>query len=78
MYLTKSGNVRIKINPERHYQGDFIGYLYFDRNALRKVFGRDDWSSLATDGNELGELANNDEMIIHHLQPFRRCGYTVE
>ena len=79
METTKKGNIKIKINPERKHQGQFVGYRFFKLSDVRRAFPDvPDFAEIKGDGYDLGEGATNEEMIIHHLQPFRSCGYIVE
>jgi len=79
MEITRNGNVKIEINPERKYQGQFVGYKYYKLTDLQKVFPNvADFGELNPGGFDLGAGANNTDMICHHIQPYRRNGYIVK
>ena len=79
METTKNGNIKIEVNPDRKYQGQFVGWRYYNLNTLKSVFKNvSDFSELDPWNFDLGDGANNAEMIMHHVVPFRNCGYIVE
>ena len=74
--LTKSGNIKIHINPERKYDGQFIGYRYYDIDDVKRAFPRiSDFGGLDVDGLDIGDGATNEQMIEHHVMPFRSVGH---
>ena len=76
MQTTKSGNIKIEINPDRKYDGQFIGHEYYNIDDVKRAFPFiSDFSELTRKGFDLGDGANNEEMIRHHVIPFRRSGY---
>ena len=79
MEITKTGNIKIEVNPERKYAGQFVGYEFYHIMDVAKQFPSvKDFDSLPDDGFDLGDGATNLEMIRHHVQPFRRNGYICE
>ncbi len=75
MKVTKKG---IKLPSRR---GGFFGYVYVSKDMARKSFPWiEDWGKLPEDGYDLGELASNREMLLHHLpiylrRPWNACSY---
>jgi len=79
MKITKSGNIAITINPERHYKGQFIGKEYYCLGDVKSAFPFvSDFSKIESAGKNLGCHISNDEMVRHHVQAFRRVGYYCE
>lgn len=79
MKTTKNGNIKIEVNPERKYQGQFVGYTYYKLEDVRRAFSfMSGFASINEDGFDLGLGANNADMIMYHVQPYRSCGYIVE
>lgn len=79
METTKTGNIKIHINPERKYTGQFVGWKYYKLDDLKKAFPFvSDFSALDPYDFDLGDGANNVAMIMHHVMPYRRQGYVVE
>ena len=76
---TKKGNVKISINPERKYQGQFVGDKFFSLAVLKRVFPAvKNFAELDKDGFDLGDTADNEAMVLYHCTPFRRVGYVCE
>jgi len=78
MKITKGGNVRIEINPERKYQGQFVGYRYYKMGALEEAFPGTDFAEIDDDGFDIGDNATNSEIIPCYVLPFSQIGYTVQ
>ena len=79
METTKNGNIKIEINPERKYQGQFIGHRYYKLADVKRAFlFVDDFEAINPHDFDLGEGANNADMIDHHVQSYRNIGYIVE
>ena len=79
MKITKTGNIKIHINPERKYQGQFVGWKYYKLAAIKTAFPFiDNIQDLEPDDFDLGAGANNADMIMHHIEPYKRVGYVVE
>lgn len=79
MKLTETGNIKIAVNTERKYQGQFVGHEYYRKSALDLIFGPTDWATINPCGyDDLGISNRNDDMIRHHCSPFRRIGIFVE
>ena len=79
METTRAGNIKIKINPDRHYQGQFVGYEYYSISDINRAFPGVDVASFDLDSyDDLGLGNSNADMIRHHCSPFRRVGYIVE
>ena len=78
MERTKNGNIKIEINPERKYQGQFVGYEHYRLADVSRAFPAvDNFSDLDEDDYDLGDGSNNREMIQHHVMPYRRVGHIV-
>lgn len=76
METTRRGNIKIEVNPERKYRGQFVGYEYYRLADCQGAFPSvGNFPALSCDGNNLSDLVNNEEMIQHHIQPYRRIGY---
>jgi len=78
METTKTSNIKIHVNPERTYSGQFIGWEYYKLDVLQKTFPFvDNLADLDPDGFDLGDAANNVDMIRHRVLPYRRRGHLV-
>ena len=78
MEITKLGNIKININPDRHYQGQFVGQEYYRLADVQRAFPFiSDFEEIDEDGFDLGDAADNTEMIRHHCNHYRRIGYIV-
>ena len=76
MNTTASGNIKIEINPDRHYAGQFVGSLFYRLTDVQAAFPAiKDFAALNKDGFDIGYLATNEEMIYQHCMPFRSVGY---
>jgi len=80
MERTRSGNIKIRLNPERWYSGEtWIGIEYYRQLALDSAFGPRDWNKINQDDCDLSKRGNitNVAMIQHYVKPFRRIGFVV-
>ena len=78
MEITKSGNIKIQVSPERHYQGQFVGHEYYKLADVQRAFPAiADFAAIDAEGFDLGQRACNDEMVRHYCAPFRRVGHIV-
>jgi len=79
MEVTRTGNIKIRVNPERHYSNEtWVGTLYYKRSELEDIFGKYDWENLDEEDCTFNEKATNREMIMYHVDPFRKVGYVVK
>ena len=80
MEITKSGNIKIEITPDRYYQAQFVGYEYYRLVDVKRAFPFiADFTAIKEEGNDdLGLGNRNGDMIRHHCTPYLRVGYIVE
>jgi len=79
MEITKSGNIAITINPERHYHGQFVGKEFYLIADVKKAFPEiEDFAEIDGEKYDLGVFTSNAGMIRHYVRPFRSVGYICE
>ncbi len=74
--ITRGGNIKIEVNPDRKYDGQFVGYRYFKGADVSRAFPAiADFGALDKAGYDIGAGADNEQMIQHHIQEYRSVGY---
>ena len=75
MKITKAGNVRIRVNPERAPE-QFTGSRYYKMDDLVLGIPLAGLRQIEDNGFDLADNISNSDIISYYVLPFMELGYT--